>query len=252
MISDFFHGARSLVRGYSLLLKPGLRRYVIVPLGLNILVFAALIWAGAYGASAAMAAWFPADGGWAGWMRVLLWIMFGGIVLIFVYVSFTIVANLVGAPFNGPLARAAEKYLGGASAITGTDISMPRAAIAAVIGEWKKLAYFAPFIALALLLTLVPIINLFAPLVWAWVAARMAAIEYLGYPMENHGCGFAEIRQGVNEKKSLSLGFGFAVAVATMIPFANFLVMPAAVIGATALWVDRWGGAKDASHDRLR
>jgi CysZ protein len=43
----------------------------------------------------------------------------------------------------------------------------------------------------------------------------------------------------VSQKRFLNLGFGSAVSVATMTPFLNFLVMPAAVAGATALWVDQ-------------
>ena len=37
----------------------------------------------------------------------------------------------------------------------------------------------------------------------------------------------------------LALGFGGAVMVATAIPLVNFLVIPAAVAGATVLWVER-------------
>ena len=38
--------------------------------------------------------------------------------------------------------------------------------------------------------------------------------------------------------RGLSLGFGAAVTAAMMVPVLNFLVMPAAVAGATLLWLD--------------
>jgi CysZ protein len=43
------------------------------------------------------------------------------------------------------------------------------------------------------------------------------------------------------------MGFGGATLVGTMIPIVNFIVMPAAVAGATALWV----GEKRIGHNRV-
>jgi CysZ protein len=37
----------------------------------------------------------------------------------------------------------------------------------------------------------------------------------------------------------LAIGFGLATLAATMIPFINFLVIPAAVAGATALYLEQ-------------
>ncbi|MCP4040723.1 MAG: sulfate transporter CysZ, partial [Gammaproteobacteria bacterium] len=41
--------------------------------------------------------------------------------------------------------------------------------------------------------------------------------------------------------------FGAAVTLALMIPVVNFLVIPAAVTGATAMWVEQLSSAKDIS-----
>jgi CysZ protein len=39
--------------------------------------------------------------------------------------------------------------------------------------------------------------------------------------------------------RALSLGFGMAVMFSSMVPLINFVIMPAAVCGATALWLER-------------
>ena len=49
--------------------------------------------------------------------------------------------------------------------------------------------------------------------------------------------GAREIRQRLRGRPVLSLGFGAATAVLTLIPVVNFIAMPSAVAGATALWV---------------
>jgi CysZ protein len=57
--------------------------------------------------------------------------------------------------------------------------------------------------------------------------------------MENGGLRFAQTRKLLHRRRGLSLGFGGAVAVALLLPGINLLVMPAAVAGATLLWVER-------------
>ena len=41
------------------------------------------------------------------------------------------------------------------------------------------------------------------------------------------------------EQRPLALGFGLAALCMTLIPVVNFIAMPAAVAGATALWIER-------------
>jgi CysZ protein len=42
----------------------------------------------------------------------------------------------------------------------------------------------------------------------------------------------------MRKRRRVAYGFGSAVAVTSMIPLANLFVMPVAVAGATALYVD--------------
>jgi CysZ protein len=90
----------------------------------------------------------------------------------------------------------------------------------------------------------VPVLNALSPFLWMAFTSWMLAVEYLSYPMENNGLTFNDVRKRVTERRAASLGFGFAVLCAMMIPFVNFLVMPAAVAGATALWAETRGDGK--------
>ena len=89
------------------------------------------------------------------------------------------------------------------------------------------------------MLFFIPGINLAAPFLWFMFSAWMLSLEYLDYPMGNHGLLFSDQRPIINQRRFMSLGFGGAVNVAVMIPVANFIIMPAAVAGATALWVEQ-------------
>jgi CysZ protein len=70
-------------------------------------------------------------------------------------------------------------------------------------------------------------------------SAWMLTLEYCDYPMGNHNMRFKAQRTLIGRKKLLGLGFGGATLLGTMIPLVNFFVMPAAVAGATALWVSQ-------------
>lgn len=48
------------------------------------------------------------------------------------------------------------------------------------------------------------------------------------------------MRQALRQNKLTNLQFGALVSLCTMVPLLNLLIMPVAVCGATALWVDRY------------
>ncbi|NOQ81802.1 MAG: sulfate transporter CysZ, partial [Methylophaga sp.] len=75
---------------------------------------------------------------------------------------------------------------------------------------------------------------------WVVFSSWVLAIDYHDYPMGNHQLKFPQQRALLRQKRSLALGFGLATLGATMIPFVNFLVIPAAVAGATALYLDNF------------
>ena len=236
-----FAGPLYLLRGFGLIFKPGLRPFVAVPLLLNTLLFAGLVW---YGVTEmeALGTWVDAQvPSWLGWLHWLLWPLFViGVVLILFY-TFTLVANVIGAPFNGLLAEKVEYLLTGRSLEQGgTWRDVLKGALPAMLVALRKalrgLLWAIPF----LVLFVIPVVNVLAPFLWLAYSAWMLAAEYLDYPMDNHGVAYREQLKLRRGRFFTSLGFGGATLVATLIPVVNFLVMPAAVAGATALWVDKY------------
>jgi CysZ protein len=76
-------------------------------------------------------------------------------------------------------------------------------------------------------------------LLWLFFSSWTLALDYHDYPMGNHLMGFKQQRELLRTKRSLALGFGMTTLGATMIPVINFLIIPVAVAGATALYVGK-------------
>lgn len=236
-------GARYLLRGLRLIAQPGLRRFVLIPLLINVLVFSAAVWYGVVsfeGFIAWMQSKVPA---WLQWLEWVLWPLFVLALLIVVFYTFTLVANLLAAPFNGLLAEKVELHLTGRPLSEGGGIKKVLIdLVPTLIDELRKLLYMLLWAVPFLLLFLVPGINVAAPILWFLYTAWMLAFEYSDYPMGNHALKLRAMRRRLRRRRALALGFGATAAGMTMIPVLNFVVMPSAVAGATAMWVDVLAG----------
>jgi CysZ protein len=175
---------------------------------------------------------------WLNYFRYILWPLFAIATILVTFYCFTIVANLLAAPFNGLLAEKAEMIL------TGQAPSQPLSGIAqaiwpAIRSELIKLGYFIVRALPLLILFLIPGVNLIAPILWALFGIWYLALEYADYPMANNGLEFKDQHAHNKKRRLTALGFGGALTLLMMIPILNFAAMPAAVIGATAMWCDR-------------
>jgi CysZ protein len=238
VVTDLVRGAGFLLQGFRLLRRTGLRRYVIAPLGVNFLVFTGLIWLAA-GFFSDLVHWLlPAgDAWWIGIITAMLWIFFAGIVATVLAFGFTLVANLIAAPLNGWLAQKVEHTVAPHVQGPARETGFLSGLYSTVKSEVRHLIYYLMIVGPLMLLSLVPgLVVVTAPLAFV-VGGWMLALEYLAYPLENHNMSFHQLRAWVRGRRMLVAGFGIAVMVATLIPLVNFLVMPAAVAGATALFV---------------
>ena len=237
-MNEFLKGFGYMLEGLRLIRVAGLRRFVLVPLLVNTALFTGLMFAAVSGFEQLLdylLGFLPA---WLHWLQYLLWPLFAVSVLLMLVYSFTLMANLIAAPFNGVLAEAVEKHLTGqALEQTGNWRALIKDIVPSLWSEVQKLGYFALRALPLLLLFVIPGINLAAPILWAVFSAWMLALEYADYPLGNHGMKFRDQRPRLRERRLLSLGFGLAVLGLMLIPIVNFVAMPAAVAGATALWV---------------
>jgi CysZ protein len=241
MIKDFLSGIKYLLKGFELIKKPGIRPFVIIPLVINTIVFISAIWFGVIQFEGLLEWLLPESGSW--WVDIvigILWLLFSIIVMLILVFTFTLIANLIAAPFNGFLSEKVEAHLD-AGIESGTGMLealkvIPRA----IASEARKLIYFILWAILLLIISFIPVLNIISPVLWAIFSSWILSLEYIAYPMENHNVFFKEARAAVRQRRSLSFGFGAAAMIMTLVPVLNFFVMPAAVAGATAMYVENF------------
>lgn len=236
MISDFYQGVHGALAGFGLIRQRGIKRYVVVPLLINIALFGLALWYIYMQADKGIAVaveWLP---DWLDWLSWILWALLALLLMMVAFFSFTLVANFIGSPFNGRLAEKVEQRLIGYAPPSSGQVYTTAGVKNAVRSELGKLWYLASRSLPLLVVSFIPVINVFAPLLWFLFGAWMLALEYLDYPMGNHGILFEEQRRKLRQRPMLALGFGMTVVALTFIPILNFLAMPVAVAGATGLW----------------
>jgi CysZ protein len=238
MNGNLVRGANYLMEGLRMLGKPGVRPFVLIPLAINMVLFGGALWWGWQQVAllnAILLGWLP---GWLEWLSWLLWPIFFLLALLLIVYGFSIVANLIAAPFNGYLAEKAEQLLLGKPLASENNWKSILLLVPRSIGrELRKMLYFIPLLLGIFILAMIPGINAIAAPLGFLVASWMMVLQYLDYPMDNHNMSFAQVRQGARQQRLTSLGFGATVMLGTMIPLVNLVIMPAAICGATIYWV---------------
>jgi len=225
-------------QGLGLLSTKGLRRFVLIPLTINLLLFAVAFFFLLQQVQGWVDYLMDFVPEFLSFLSYVIWPLLVLSTVLTLAFSFTMIANFIAAPFNALLSEKVEQHLTGQAlpdqGFTAFLKDVPRM----LAREWTKFVYCFPR-ALVFLLAFF-FIPLLGQLMWFLFTAWMMAIQYCDYAYDNHKVPFDTMRKQLRADLGGSYGFGMTVAVASMVPFLNLLVMPIAVCGATALWVDRF------------
>ena len=240
MISNPITGATYFLKGFTLINTSGIRRFVLVPLLINILLFSAGLWfaVSQFGIFIEWALSGLPD--WLSWLEWIMWPLFALTFYGLVFFGFSIIANIIAAPFNGPLASAVERNICGNEKIC-TNKTFSEEVKYAIGNEFIKLKYslylMLPLTFLSLISFAFPLIAPAVAVLWMVYTVWVLTLEYADFPMDNNGIAFRHVREKLANKRFLSLGFGSMAMLMTLIPIINFMVMPVAVAGATLMYV---------------
>ncbi|GAB4266947.1 MAG: EI24 domain-containing protein [Deferrisomatales bacterium] len=243
-IGAFFYPYRGL---RFLLSHPRLLSYVAIPVGVNTLLYALLVWVSVSRFDTWLEALVPRGEGWY-WVALfyLLAAVFAVVLFLAVVYTFTLVGNLLLAPFNDLLSEKVEWIY------TGHRLEEPfrlKALAADLVRSLKaeigRLALFLTGLAVLFALNFFPPLGpaVAAPCLTAYTLF-FVAWEYLDYSMERRRFTFADKRRTAVRNVPAYLSFGAGASLLLVIPLLNLLAIPVCVVGATLLFCDLARGGR--------
>ena len=233
-------GIQAVLYGLKKLRHPRLRMLGLLPIGINALVYAGILWFAVDWADdvvGVLASWLPT---WLGFLTTLLFGLMIGVLLLLLGITFVSVALIVGSPFYTELCVRTLALLQSEAprmretGLRETMLSLPRGALR----EVSKLLSFLPMIVITLIISVIPVLNLAAPFLWTLLNSWILALQFLDYPFDETNQPFQAVKAWGSRHRGLALGFGFGVLLGGSVPLLNLLIVPAAVIGATKLWFE--------------
>ncbi|NLQ17206.1 sulfate transporter CysZ [Marinomonas sp. M1K-6] len=238
MITQPFKAAGAFLKALPLVLSKDLRVFILIPLLANFALMA-LIYMLAFGYFQDLLGYamgYVPE--WVSFLNWLFYLIFGAIITVLLFYSFSVGVNILAAPFMAFLAEKVEEKETGRV----FDERLTMGVIMAMVGrsllrECQKIGYFLPRFILLLLLSFIPLVNVIAPVLLLSFSAWMLALQYMDYAFDNNKVTFHNMRMALRSKPLLCWTFGGMVMVSLTIPFFNLFVMPIAVVAATLLWI---------------
>jgi CysZ protein len=234
-VSNFIRGMFYFIAGFKYLGRKGLKRFIILPIIFNILLFASLFYLTKHFILPYTYYYINQLPSWLSFLTSVFFVIFLISFLLFFLSMFSVFLNLIAAPFNGLLAEKTQIMLYH-SAIP--SLPFKTIALRSIKRQCKFLAYFLPRVIVLGALFFVPFIPPFYPFLWFIFNAWILSMQYHDFVMDNNLIDFNEMRTRLEENKMLTFGFGSVINILNFIPILNLFIMPVAVIGGVILFCD--------------
>lgn len=225
-------------QAFQLIFSAGFRRFIVIPLLLNVLIFIVLSSATFNYAQTLFANIESHLPHWLVWIKWFLWPLLVLMMLIAYGYCFNLITTIIAAPFLGLLAEKIETQITG---ITPANESLSQLIPRTFKRELTKLGYFLPrsfgMLLLIFALIFLPGTNILGVVLGGLWGSWCLALQFCDYAADNHQIPFNQVRTQLGQQKLNSFAFGGLVLVGSMIPLINIVITPVAVAAGTIYWV---------------
>ncbi|GAB3297191.1 EI24 domain-containing protein [Parasphingorhabdus pacifica] len=238
-MTTFLAGTRTLGAGFGMLLRaPKLLLLGAVPALISTLVLLAGWGALLYYSGDLVMAVTPFAGDWSAMWRQLLRIMVGvvlvGAGLLLGAVSFIALTLLIGGPFYEHIAERTEERLGLDTSDDGAGWA--RSAARGIRDSIQLVLIVVVGALLLFALGFVPVLGqIAAPVLGVLFGAWMISLEMVGVVFQRRGMTLGERHRALRRDRARALGFGIPTYLLCLVPVAQLVVVPSAVVGGTIL-----------------
>lgn len=236
-----FQSLGFIFSGLKVALSPECRMFVIIPIIINIIVLAAGGYLVFNFIQNLLAEYLQVLPEWLSFLSYIIWfLLFCTVGFVFCYI-FSTVATIIASPFYGVLAEKAEGVIRGTPFNSGSDdglVDIIKDIPRILRRELQKMGFYLPRVVVCIIISLIPVVNIVAPICWFLLAAWMMTLQYCDYAYDNHKIPFAHMRNDLGLHRLATFSMGAVIAVLMTVPVLNLLIPPAAVCAGTRYYVE--------------
>lgn len=236
----FFRGLLYPYKALRFIMRhPLLYMYILIPLLINIIVFAGAAYFGIDFFGDLANHYFPKETTWY-WSLLygIFWFFSLLFIAVLVFFSFTVIGNLIASPFNDILSEKTEDLLTSTNVVA-APFSLSgffKNSLKVVRDEIKKISLFVIAMLLLLLLNFIPGIGVVIYTFCSFLlTVYFLVIEYTGFVFGRKNRSFRDQRHFVRQNAFLCAGFGCGLFILLALPFLQLLCIPIGVVGAALL-----------------
>lgn len=235
MIKNIFKGIKAYSGTFKLISKLGLWKYFGIPIAISI-VTATLILVSAYGLSDNIGSYISSFWTWD-WGKntfgFISEILSGLIIIVIGFMVYKHIVMALSAPFMSPVSEKIEAYLTGVENHQYRNTSFKEQLWRGIRINVRNLAMELLLTIPILILSFIPIINIFTTFILFLVQSFYAGFGNMDYTLERH-FKYSESIDFVKQNKGIAIGNGIVFMLFLLIPVVGIiLVLPLSVTAAT-------------------
>ncbi len=215
---------------------------LVIPALINVVLFVAMVVLLAGRMDDLLGAWWARPDGEAwfdGLLRALwylAWLIAVAVAFLLSYVIVVLVGGVVASPFNDVLSEHAERILTGRREVPQPDEAFWSGVLRSIGSAAAITGLYVGLMIPVLLLNLLPGIgSVAAAALGGALSAVFVALEYADTALERYRYRLRAKIRLLRDNLALAGGFGVGASLLLWIPLLNFLCIPIAVVGGTAL-----------------
>ena len=217
-------------------------KYSIAPMIINLLIYGSVFILSYSWFTGSIDSWLGIEGTEAGfWLKFLhtaLLIIGFILLLFFCYLLFTILGNVITAPFNEEISQRVEEIVAGTK--EAHKMGFWEDAYISIKGEVQKLAFYLIILLLIFSLNLIPVAgSVIATVLGVIFSSFYNALDFLDYPMTRKKMRFRDKLKVTRKGKLVTYGFGFTAFLLLFLPVINVFMKPILVVAGTSLFYEK-------------
>lgn len=227
-------------------------KYSIAPMLINLLIYGSVFIFSYKWLMGLLDTWLGIENTEAGfWLKFLhtALLIIGFLLMLFVcYLLFTILGNIVTAPFNEEISQRVEEIVSGNEE---HNMGFWEDAYISIKGEIQKLTFYLLILFLIFLLNAVPVAgSVLSAVIGVIFSCFYNALDFLDYPMTRKKMRFRDKLKVTRKGKLVTYGFGFTAFLLMFLPVINVFMKPILVAAGTALFYEKGYSSQELFKNR--